>query len=126
MFRKPKTTVKWQGVTSDPFTIYQGVRQGGILSTDQYKCYNNDLLDRLIESHYGVRIGDIPCNAPTCADDVALLAHSRTDLQAMLDMCYSYSRMERFYLQPTKSMILILNDRDAQEPTFHLGPEPIQ
>jgi hypothetical protein len=125
MFHEAKTTVKWQGTTSEPFTIHQGVRQGGILSTDQYKCYNNDLLDRLIESHYGVRIGDIPCNAPTCADDVALLAHSRTDLQAMLDMCYSYSRMERFYLQPTKSMILILNDKDAQEPQFHLGPDPI-
>jgi hypothetical protein len=115
----------WQGSTSDPFLITQGVRQGGILSTDQYKCYNNDLLDRLIDSQYGVHIGDIPCNAPTCADDIALLAYSRTDLQAMLDMCYSYSRMERFYLQPTKSMILILNDRSIQEPSFHLGADKI-
>ena len=42
--------VKWAGGRSDPFTIEQGVRQGGILSADLYKLYGNPLLNRLTNS----------------------------------------------------------------------------
>ena len=33
--------VKWQNLTSRPFSIKQGVQQGGVLSTEHYKRYNN-------------------------------------------------------------------------------------
>jgi endonuclease/exonuclease/phosphatase family metal-dependent hydrolase len=129
-FRDAKTVVKWQGKTSSPFSIKQGVRQGGILSTEEYKVYNNDLLDRLADSSYGTKIGEIQCCAPTCADDIALLANSRADLQAMLDMCHSYSQYERFQLQPTKSMVLIYNSNIPinilqSQNIFHLGKDTI-
>ena len=37
--------VKWKGTTMEPFAVSQGVRQGGVLSTDLYKLYINPLLD---------------------------------------------------------------------------------
>ena len=36
--------IKWTGEFSDPINIRQGVRRGGVLSTDHYKRYNNPLL----------------------------------------------------------------------------------
>jgi hypothetical protein len=36
-----KSLVKWNGNISEPLNVNQGVRQGGILSTDLYKLYIN-------------------------------------------------------------------------------------
>ena len=38
------SSVKWADQRSEPFEVNQGVRQGGILSTDLYKLYINPLL----------------------------------------------------------------------------------
>ena len=50
LHKKAQTVVRWCGRTSEPFVIYQGVRQGGVLSTDLYKVYSNPLLDRILAS----------------------------------------------------------------------------
>jgi hypothetical protein len=46
------SSIKWVGQTSQPFVVNQGVRQGGILSTDLYKLYINPLLIRLQDWQY--------------------------------------------------------------------------
>ena len=48
-----ESVVKWQGNLSEPFKMYQGVRQGGILSTDLFKVHGNGLLDRLVKTGRG-------------------------------------------------------------------------
>ena len=65
-----ESVIKWNGAYSDIFKLQQGVRQGGILSTHLFKVYGNDLLDRLKMPGIGSYIGEIPCIAPTCADDM--------------------------------------------------------
>ena len=65
------TAVKWEGAISEPFQVHQGVKQGGVLSTDLYKVYNNGSLDRLAVTKGGFHIGEICCAAPTCADDTS-------------------------------------------------------
>ncbi|MES9884980.1 MAG: reverse transcriptase family protein [Sedimenticola sp.] len=104
-----KTSVKWDGLKSQPYVCEQGVRQGGILSTDLYKVYVNGLLDRLNQNHDGAKIGEINCVAPTCADDVALLSSNPETLQSLINTAVDYSKMERYILQPTKSVILPIN-----------------
>ena len=44
------TSVKWQGQLSKSYVNEQGVRQGGVLSTDLFKVYDNGLLDRVQHS----------------------------------------------------------------------------
>jgi hypothetical protein len=41
------SSAKWADQRSEPFEVNQGVRQGGILSTDLYKLYINPLQKRL-------------------------------------------------------------------------------
>jgi hypothetical protein len=93
-------------IMSESFSIKQGVRQGGILSTELYKIYNNTLLEQLEEARRGIYIGSIYCSAPMCADDVALLANTPTDLQIQINIAAEYSRIQRYKLQPSKSMVL--------------------
>ena len=88
-----ETMVKWGGIYSDKFKVHQGIKQGGILSTDMYKIYNNKLLDRLAAVMLGIRIGGINCVAPTCADDTTVVTNERSPLQTLL----SISREEEEY-----------------------------
>ncbi len=48
----------------------------------------NPLLDSLTKSGLGAKIGPYPVPAPTCADNVTLVADSPLDLQTMLNIAY--------------------------------------
>ena len=76
----------------------QGVRQGGILSTNLYKLYDNGLFDRLQLTSVGCHIGEISCAVPGCADDVAILAETKSILQLLVDIAVDYSVMNYFFL----------------------------
>ena len=98
-----------QSALSDKLNIKQGVRQGGVLSTGEYKGFNNDLLFKLTISLSGSRLGSIQCGAPTCADDIAVVADSPEDLQILLDIAADYSHREHYELQPAKCVIFPFN-----------------
>jgi hypothetical protein len=102
-----ETSVKWQGIAMDPFAVSQDVRQGGVLSTDLYKLYINPLLDQIED--IGMQIGTIPCSAPTCANDVSLIADSEQKLQILIDTVVNYSKQENYKLQPAKSAVMSFN-----------------
>ena len=105
-----ESVVKWNGANSDVFNVDQGVRQGGILSMDLYKLYDNSLFDRLQLTSVGFHIGKISCVVPGYADDAAVLAENKRNLQHLMDIAVDYSGMERFLLQPIKTILLqILN-----------------
>ncbi|MCG8047714.1 MAG: reverse transcriptase domain-containing protein, partial [Candidatus Thiodiazotropha endolucinida] len=106
-----ESVVKWEGATSDPFQVQQGVRQGGILSTDLYKLYGNRLLNRLTDLAIGAHIGETSCVAPTTADDMALVASELTVLQRLVNTSVDYSLMENYLLQPVKSVIVSLPNK---------------
>ena len=129
-FKHANTTIKWGSYNSEPFSISQGVRQGGTLSADQYKRYNNTFLDWTQDMCTGGKLGATRCPAPTCADDTALVADSHEDLQTLLNAAYIYSSMEGFQLQPAKCMILAINTATpsqilSEHTPWRLGPNPV-
>ena len=101
-----ESVVKWEGSTTSSFKVCQGVRQGGILSTDLYKLYGNGQLQRMEELGIGCHIEEICCVAPTAADDMAVPAPNLTILQRLINLAVDNSKMEKYILQPTKSVIL--------------------
>ena len=99
--------IKWKNLMSEQnFKIEQGVRQGRVLSADLYKLYINPLLNFLDDSGLGGKIGNINVCAPTCTDDVALLAYNPLDIQTMVDIAVDFSKREGYQLQPAESVIL--------------------
>ena len=85
-------TVKWQGRKSGSFSVEQGVRQGGVLSTHLYKVYINELLLDLERHDLGISIGNAYPSCPSCADDIVLLASNQIELQEMLHVVDGYSK----------------------------------
>ena len=98
------------GNHSKSFPILQGVRQGAILSPLLYSIFVDDLLNTLDHSGLGARIGEVFCGAPMYADDLALVASSPEELQAMLDIVSHYASQWRYRLNSSKSVILVFGE----------------
>jgi hypothetical protein len=69
---------------SEEFPIFQGVKQGGILSADLYKIYIEDLLDNFHHEESGCKFGNLTINAIACADAIALTSHTKEEMQIWL------------------------------------------
>ncbi|VDI63306.1 Hypothetical predicted protein [Mytilus galloprovincialis] len=97
--------IRRQGELSDSFNILQGVRQGGILSTNLYKIFVEDLLVELEKNAIGFSLGDIYCGTPTC-DDIALISSNPAELQIMLNTIGRYANQHHCNIHPTKSKVI--------------------
>ena len=95
-----KAQIRLQGALGEPFTINQGVGQGKILSTFNYKLYINNLVCQLSSSDFGSHVGTEYLGSPTCADDMILLADNIMDLKSQLNVVEDYTSSERVIHHP--------------------------
>ena len=51
----------------------QGMRQGGVMSTDLFKLHLNNLLHQLPISDLAFYIGHLYIGSATCADDMSII-----------------------------------------------------
>ena len=98
--------VKWAGLLSDPIIIRQGVRQGGVLSTSNYKRYNNPLLLQLENRYTDVKIGSINLPHITVADDLAVFARTHSMQQVKIWDVEDNTNRERHCVNRVKSSSL--------------------
>ena len=106
------------------FPVFQGVRQGGVISTLLYLVFINDLLCDLENTNAGFGILDVTSNCPTLADDVMCIALSPNSLQSMLNAAYRYSKRWRFDFNADKSRVLCFRatgNRLPKQLTWSLG-----
>ena len=118
--------IQWAGHLTDTFAVHQGVRQGGLISTVEYKRFIDPLLHLLQDANIGSTIGIIPCCAPTCADDVTLASTSPAELQTLLNLAVSYSQTEIYQLQPAKCMVVPFNHSSDVPWTWQLLEEDLK
>ncbi len=77
-------------------------------------------------SGVGGHIGTSPVQSPTCADDIALCATDKIDMQCMIDVVYQYSKQEKYELQARKSAVLTVNSPHPHHPdVFYMGENEI-
>jgi hypothetical protein len=112
MYRKINIQVKWEGELSDKIYIQQGIQQSAKLSTSLYKCYNNVILDSISKSGLGSHFGNIGVASLTCADDIAILANSDTELQGILDIVHHHTQRDLVKINPDKSNLIVYNTKD--------------
>lgn len=111
MVRNLHIQVRVDDKLSSPVHLQQGVGQGRPWSTTDYKLMVNELLNTITGSSLGSKIGPFSLAAPTCADDMLLLSHDPDDLQGLLDIVLAYSHDQRYTLHPTKSMVLVYDQK---------------
>ncbi len=124
IYENATETVLWEGESSKPYHIKQGVRQGGILSTDLYKLFLDQLLHRLQSTDLGMKIGPTHIAATACADDLILMSPSKHAIQTLLDEAVSYAKRHRYLLHPTKSVITAYKDQPPGDIELYTGPIP--
>ncbi|CAC5419306.1 unnamed protein product [Mytilus coruscus] len=77
----------------------------------------------------GGHISNISCCAPTCADDVAIIANNPIELQTLINIAVNFSRREGYTLQPTKSVILPVNTSsrsiEIEDNYWHINNNPM-
>lgn len=101
--------VKWNGTLSKPLREKQGVRQGGIASTEFFKVKLNNLLINTENSNLGFKIGTVDVSIPTCADDVTEITDNEDNLQVMISLAEDDGCRDRYHYGIPKTNILVHN-----------------
>ena len=65
--------------------------------------------------------------SPTVADDMVLVSLSKQGMDEMLDICWKYSQIWRYFYNAAKCKVVIFNDRPSKtnRHVFKIGPEPV-
>ena len=91
VYQEQYAWVKWGTERSQLFGIQNGTRQGSVLSPALFSVYMDELLLRLRKSGVGCHVGGVFAGAVGYADDLLLLAPSRSGMQTMLRICEQYA-----------------------------------
>jgi hypothetical protein len=102
---------------SEPFQIHRGVPQGAVLSPLLYALFIDSLLQELESSGHGIAVACLasPVAALAFADDLALLAPTAEDLNALLAIVNRHSQQWRYTINASKSAVAIVGTKAQQE-----------
>jgi len=127
-----EVSVRWHNVSSDNFLIYNGTRQGGILSPILFTRYIRELLQAIIDTRVGCNVGGIMMNVLAYADDIVLLAPSWTAMQTLLDVLDINIHLINMTCNTSKTVCMVFNPVCRQKvvcdkfPAFLLSGQKLQ
>ena len=98
--------VRWGDCFSEPFSVSNGVRQGGVLSPVLFSVYLDGLLEELSESGVGCYWGHMFAGALCYADDIVILALCASALRRMLDICSDYAHDHGLLFNASKTQLI--------------------
>ena len=132
MYTGHVTRVLWNGIFSDRFSVYNGVKQGGVLSPVLFCLYIDGLLERLSHSKIGCNFGAVYAGALAYADDIVLLAPTASAMRSLLKICDEYANEYRVIFNGKKSACMYSSPRKRRSPeigcrpTFYVGGQSVE
>ena len=119
--------VRWGKLLSAPFSVGNGVRQGGILSPFLFNVYMDDLSSRLNGLNVGCTVGKTCINQIIFTDDL-LISPSTHDLNLLLSECQKYGIECDILFNSKKSAVMFVKPdymRNTVMPKFMINHETI-
>ena len=98
---------KWGNSRSRTFNVSSGTKQGGVLSPDLFAFYVDDIFDELIKAGVGCYIASLFIACILFADDMALLAPTRSALQRLIDICTKFFRSNCLLFNAAKTKVMV-------------------
>ena len=95
---------------SERWKIKNGVRQGGVLSGLFFGVYINSVIDSVASLKYGCRLGIHDTSIIVYADDIVLLAPSRTGLQFLIDVTCKETKRLKLEVNELKSKFMLFSN----------------
>ena len=99
-------TVSWDGSVSTPFSVSNGVRQGGVLSPVLFTVYMDILLNMLKDCGVGCYWDGVLVGALGYADDIILLAPCPSALRLMLKTYESFASSFGLKFNASKTQLI--------------------
>ncbi len=121
--------VQWDFNKSDTFNVYNGVKQGAIISPILFCVYIDDLLNRLQNSNLGCYIGSLYAGSMAYADDLTLLAPTAEAMRSMLKVSSDYATEYSISFNPNKTKCMLFGPVGKPMivyPEFYLNDSPIE
>jgi hypothetical protein len=112
LYQGAQRVVSHDNVMSDVFSCDLGLHEGDPISPTLFLFFIDDLLKEICDKHPGVHVVDCSTGvvsgvvAAMQADDLVVVCDSITDVQAVADTIYSYSKKWRFNLNSKKSAVM--------------------
>ena len=102
--------VRWGNAYSDEFPVPLGTKQGGVMSPRLFATYVNDMIQLLRNNGVGCHILKLFLACILFADDLALIAPSRSGLQKMIDICNQYCNRYCLTFNAKKSKAMVFGN----------------
>ena len=99
-------TVRWGHCISNSFNVTNGVRHGGILSSQLFNVYIDGLSDILNKFIIGGSLGGKRINHLLYADDLCIVSLSSAGLQQLLSICDQYCASHSLTFNVCKSVCM--------------------
>ena len=119
-YKNQSMSVKWGESFSAPFSVSNGVRQGGVLSPILFTLYIDDLLVDLSKLGVGCFWDSMFAGALCYADDLVLLAPSPSALRIMLRCCENFSLLRGLRFNSSKTQLIRFSSSSSSSCTAHL------
>ena len=105
-YQEQRLCVKWDGMASDTFSVWHGIKQGGILSPKLFNIYVDVLSQQLNKVMVGCCMNGKVINHLYYADDLVLLSPSTHGMQKLLNECEKYASKYGMKFNENKSVVL--------------------
>ena len=116
------TAILVNGQLSAWFRLFQGVKQGAIISMLLYICFINIVISEILQSNLGCQVLDINVGCIGYADDIAILSLDSVVTQQLIYLAHCASCKWRFDFSIKKCGVLIFGNSPKPE-SFYLGDE---
>ena len=102
-----KSRCGWRGNMGDYFDVLTGVKQGGVMSPRLFTLYMDELIHRLRQRGVGCHVLNTFVACLFYADDLCLIAPTRSSMQEMLKVCEEYCAEFNLKFNVKKSKTLV-------------------
>ena len=115
--------IRWGKKFSTSFCVFNGVKQGGIISPVIFNVYMGDLSCVLNRSNIGGSIGAEIVNHLSYADDLCFICLSSAGMQKLLNVCSNYATEHSLSYNANKSYSLCFKATTIkfEGPTLHIS-----